>query len=325
LKNYNWGILAPGKIAHEFTKGLQSIPAANLYAVGSRDVSRAQSFADTYGYKKAYGNYDALAEDENVDIIYVATPHPQHEEAVITCLKNGKAVLCEKPFAVNEKQAVRMINCAKTNQVFLMEAMWTRFLPSICKVRELLLDGAIGNVRHVHVDFGFRCHVSPERRIFAPVYAGGSLLDLGVYGVSFFNMVYSKRPNSIQSKMTIGETGVDETTVALFNYGDGKSAFLLSSIRTNTVKESQILGDEGFIKIPNFWCSDTIVLSNKNGISTLKIPFEQNGYQYQSLEVMFCLENGLLESSVMPLDETREITKILDSIRFANGYLYPFE
>ena len=325
MKDYKWGILAPGNIANKFAQGLGAIPNAVLYAVGSRDLGRAQGFADKYGFKKAYGSYDDLANDPDVDIIYVATPHPQHEEAVITCLSSGKAVICEKPFAANAAQASRMIECARKNKVFLMEAMWTRFLPTICKVRELIAGGAIGKARHINADFGFRAGADPNSRLFAPGSAGGSLLDVGVYNISFCSMIFGKQPENVQSYLNIGSTGVDEVASVLLSYDGGESALLLSAIRLNTPQEAVIYGEEGSIKLAPYWCGDTIRLSNKDGAQEIKLPFENGGFQFEAIEAMSCLDKGLLESPIMPLDETLAIMKTLDKIRYDNNLRYPFE
>ena len=325
MKNYKWGILAPGNISHKFVKGLTAIPNAELYAVGSRNLERAQNFANQYGFQKAYGSYADLVNDPDVEIIYVATPHPQHEEAVIKCLNKGKAVICEKPFAANLAQATRMAECARKNKVFLMEAMWTRFLPTICKVRELIADGAIGKVMHINADFCFRAGIDPNGRLFAPNSAGGSLLDVGVYNISFCSMIFGKQPDRVQSYMNIGTTGVDETASVLLSYNEGGSANLLSAIRLNTPHDASIYGEEGFIKLPGYWCGNTVLLSNKDGYQEIKLPFESSGYQFEAIEVMECLDKGLLESPVMPLDETLNIMKTLDKIRGDNNLVYPFE
>ena len=325
MKNYKWGILAPGNITHKFVRGLTAITNAELYAVGSRDLGRAQNFANQYGFKKAYGSYDDLAKDPDVDIIYVATPHPQHEEATIKCLENGKAVICEKPFAANTKQALKMVECARKNKVFLMEAMWTRFLPSICKTRELISGGAIGTVRHINADFCFRAGVDPNGRLFAPMSAGGSLLDVGVYNISFCSMIFGKQPDRVQSYMSIGSTGVDEITSVLLSYNGGQSANLLSAIRINTPQDAVIYGEEGNIRLPGYWCGNTVLLSNKDGFQEIKLPFESSGYQFEAIEVMSCLDKNLLESPVITLDETIAIMQILDKIRSDNNLIYPFE
>ena len=325
MRKIKWGILAPGSIANRFAAGLAAARDAVPYAVGSRDIGRARAFADKYGFEKAYGSYKELAADPDVDIIYVATPHPQHMEAVITCLEAKKAVLCEKPFAPSAFQASRMIECARKNGVFCMEGMWTRFIPAVVKARELIADGAIGKVRHVNADFGFRASVNPEGRLFAPASAGGSLLDVGVYNVSFSSMIFGKQPDRIQSHLQIGSTGVDEIASVLFNYSGGQSAALLSAIRLNTPQDATIFGEDGSIYLPSYWHGDTLLLNNKNGKQEFKIPFESTGFQFEAEEAMSCLEGGKLESAVMPLDETLAVIKTLDKIRYDNHLVYPFE
>ena len=325
MRKYKWGILAPGSIAQKFAKGLAVIPQAELYAVGSRDLGRAEAFAKEYGFTKAYGSYSELAADAQIDIIYVATPHPQHMQAAILCLEKKKAVLCEKPFAVNKAQAMRMVKCAKENKAFLMEAMWARFLPTFCKVRELIKGGAIGNVYHINADFCFRTDINPEGRLFSPMLAGGSLLDVGVYNIALCSAVFGKQPDRIQSHMQIGSTGVDEKTSVMFNYSGGQSALLMSAIRLATAHEAVIYGDEGYIKMPVYWCGDSVILNNKDGTQEFNLPYEATGYQFQAVEVMSCLEKGMLESPLMPLDETLKIMETMDKIRFDNHLKYPFE
>jgi len=325
MKTYNWAILAPGTIAHRFTKGLAITPNAIPYAVGSRDLNRAQAFANEYGYIKAYGSYEELAQDPNIDIIYVATPHPFHEEAAILCLQHGKPVLCEKPFAVNAKQASRMIECARAKNTFLMEAMWTRFLPAVRKAMELITSGAIGAIRHIIADFGFRAEFDPASRLFSPDMAGGSLLDVGIYNLAFSSMIYGRQPDRIQSYMDIGSTGVDETTAALLSYDKGQSAQLFSSIRLNTAHEAVIYGEAGHIRLPSYWCAKTVLLHNKNGLQEINLPCETEGFQFEAIEVMACLEKGMKESPIMPLDETLGIMQTMDKIRFDNNLFYPFE
>lgn len=322
---YKWGILGPGNIANKFMTGLGALDNAVPYAAGSREPSRAEAFAKKYNLKKAYGSYDELAADPDVDIIYISTTHPHHEEAAITCLNAKKAVICEKPFAANAAQAARMIDCARANKVFLMEAMWTRFLPHIKKTAELISEGAIGEVRHINADFGFRAGVDPKGRLFSPDTAGGSLLDVGVYNISFCNMIFGKAPESISSQITVGSTGVDEIASALLGYKGQKSAFALSAIRLNTPQEALIYGDEGSIKLSPYWCGDTILLNNKDGFKEIKLPFGNGGFQYEAAEVMDCLDKNLLESPVMPLDETLAVMKCLDKIRYDNNLRYPFE
>ena len=323
MRKLNWGVLAPGNIAHKFVQGLEVIPDAVKYAVGSRDEKRAKAFADQYGFEKAYGSYQDLVNDPQVDIIYIATPHPQHEDAAVLCLNHGKAVLCEKPIGVNAQQTERMVRCARENNVFLMEAMWTRFLPTICKVRELIADGAIGNIRLIHAGFGFRAPLNPDGRLFALASGGGSLLDVGVYNLSLCSMLLGKQPDRIQSSMTIGSTGVDEETSLLLSYEDEQNALLSSAIRLNMPQDAIILGETGRIELPDYWHGKTVRLNNENGTDEFDLPFDATGYQFEAIEVMKCLREGLKESKIMPLDESIAIMKTADRIRKDNNLVYP--
>ena len=325
MKQYKWGIIGPGNIANKFVQGLGEVPNAVPYATASRELDRAKAFAQKHGLKKAYGSYDELAADPEVDAIYISTTHPHHEAAAIICLEAKKAVLCEKPFAANAAQAHRMIECAKKNKVFLMEAMWTRFLPHIKKTRELVLEGAIGQVRHVCADFGFRADINPNGRLFSPETAGGSILDVGVYNVSFASMIFGEPPKSVQSSLHIGSTGVDESASVLLGYSGGKTALLFSAIRLNTPHQAVIYGEEGSISLAPYWCGDTIRLNNKEGQKEIKLPFGEGGFQFETEEVMSCLELGLLESPTMPHEETLLVMKTLDKIRYDNNLCYPFE
>ena len=325
MREFKWGLLAPGNIANKFAQGLAVIPGAVSWAVGSRDLARAREFAGKYGFHKAYGSYEELAGDKDVDAIYISTPHPFHEEAVLLCLSHGKPVLCEKPFAANRAQGERMVALAREKNLFLMEAMWTRFLPSTRKAMALIEEGAIGKVRHVSADFGFRTEVRPSGRLFDPALAGGSLLDVGVYNLAFCSMVFGRQPDRLQSHLTLGETGVDEVATALLNYRGGGSAFVMSAIRVNTAHEAVIYGEEGSIRLPAYWHGQTVLLDNRDGHQEFQLPFEASGFQFQAMEVMACLEKGLSESPLMPLDETLAIAGTMDRIRFDNQLRYPFE
>ena len=325
MRQYRWGILAPGKITNKFTVDLKTIPEAVLYAVGSRDIGRAEAFAKKYGCEKAYGSYQELVNDPLVDIIYVATPHPWHEEAAVLCLNNGKAVLCEKPIAVNARQTDRMIQCARKNNVFLMEAMYRRFLPIVRKTRELLAGGAIGNVRFVYSGNGFRAAVDPASRLFSPEYGGGALLDMGIYNLSLCSMIFGKQPDHIQSHMSIGSTGVDEETTALFSYKEGQSALLFTAIRLSTQHDVKIIGENGRIELPLRSPGNSLSLYTNEGVQEFTMPCETLGYQFEALEVMRCLEEGLKESPVMPLDESLAIMETSDRIRRENKLRYPWD
>ena len=179
-QTYRWGILAPGKIAHKFAAGLPFVPGAELYAIGSRNSEKAKEFATQYHAPVSYGSYEALAGDPKVDIIYIATPHAFHMDNTLLCLKNGKAVLCEKPLAMNLRQVQAMVQAARDNNSFLMEALWSRFLPNITKAKEILKSGKIGRATHLVADFGFKADFDPKSRLFDPNLGGGALLDIGI-------------------------------------------------------------------------------------------------------------------------------------------------
>jgi predicted dehydrogenase len=321
-----WGILGPGGIAHKFASALKAIPDTEITAVGSRDLQRADAFADTFDIPHRHGSYVELANNPEVDVVYVATPHPFHKACAMLCLEAGKAVLCEKPFTVDAEQAEALIACAREHKRFLMEAMWTRFIPVMVKVREWLADGAIGEPCMLTADFGNQVELSTENlegRLFAPKLAGGALLDIGVYTVSLASMVFGT-PTEITSLAHIGETGVDERAAILLGYDAGQIVSLSCAITTRTSQDARIFGTTGAIHIPNFSraTSATLEVLGKEPLQ-IEIPFTDNGFEYQVLEVINCLRAGKLESDVMPLDESLSIIKTMDVARAQWGLEYP--
>ena len=325
-KKIRWGILGPGGIAHKFATGLKAIPDTEIAAVGSRDLQRANTFADTFDIRHRHGSYVELANDPEVDVIYVATPHPFHKACAMLCLEAGKAVLCEKPLTVDAKQAEEMIVCARQHKQFLMEAMWTRFIPVMVQVREWLADGAIGDPRMLTADFGNRVVMTTENmkgRLFALELAGGAMLDIGVYTISLASMVFGA-PTKITSLAHIGETGVDEQAAVLLGYNAGQIASLSCAITTRTSQDACIFGTKGSIHIPNFSRASSMTLEVfKKEPLQVEIPFTENGFEYQIFEVINCLRAGKLESDVMPLDESLSIIKTMDTIREQCGLKYP--
>lgn len=321
-----WGIIGRGWIAEYFAAGLRVLPDAELVAVGSRRRETAEEFADKLGVPRRHGSLDALAHDPEVDVIYVATPHQAHKSATLLCLAAGKPVLCEKPFAINAGEADEMIAAARSRDLFLLEAMWTRFTPVMGKVRALLADGAIGEVRMLSADLGFRS--SPERthRLFDPAYGGGALLDVGVYVVSFASMVLGA-PTRIVSMPTIGDSGVDEQAAIILGHANGALSILSTAIRTATPHVAVIMGTEGMIEIHHDWHKPTAFTLEFAGKAPERfdLPRQGNGYNYEAAEVMRCLRAGLKESPILPLDETRAIMQTLDEIRAQWGLRYPME
>lgn len=326
MKTVKWGILGIGNIAHKFVEALNSIDFAEIVAVGSRSMERADAFAKQYGIENAYGNYDGLVNNPEVEIIYVATTHPSHKDCVLMCLKAGKAVVCEKPFTINAKESEELIKYARQAKLFLMEAMWTRYLPAIKKVREIVDSKIIGEINLVKADFGFRCDWNPKSRILNPDLGGGALLDIGIYIISFASMVFKTQPIKISSMAHIGETGVDEEFSCILGYKEGKMAVLTGAIRTNTPHDAWIIGTKGRIFIPDFWHATSILIYlDGRDVEKLEIPTDSAEFSYEALEAMRCLREGMLESDIMPLDETLSIMQTMDQIRAQWGLKYPME
>ena len=321
-----WGILGTGNIAHQFARGLADTPDATLVAVGSRSIDTANTFADEFDIERRHPTYEDLADDDGVDAVYVSTPHPFHRDNSILLLEHGKAVICEKPFTINAGDAKAVIDIARQRDVFLMEAMWTRYLPAVVRARELIAEGAIGDVRLVQADFGFRAGINPEGRLFNLALGGGALLDVGIYVISMASMILGPRPSRVASTTQIGETGVDEQSAFLLQYPGGELAVLSCAVRTGTAVEARIFGTEGSILLhgPFFKCG-ALTVKRGGEEEHIDLPLEGNGYNYEAAEVGRCLRVGLKESDVMPLDETLVLMELMDSIRAQWGLSYPME
>jgi len=322
-----WGILGPGKIAHPFAKGLALLPKAKLTAVGSRSLDRARKFGKEYNISHCHGSYEELADDPNVDVIYVATPHPMHKDNSIMCLEAGKAVLCEKPFTINSDEAEEVINCSIQNKIFIMDAMWIYFLPLYKKVRQVISEGKIGEPRMLTADFGFRAEWDVKSRIFNPELGGGALLDVGVYPVYLTSMIFNEFPINIQGAAHLGETGVDEQSGIVLHYDTGQIAVLSCAVRTRTPSEARIDGTEGSIYIhPPCWrATKATIRVNGEDKEALEAEIEGTGYQYEAAHVMQCLRFGVIESPVIPHLKTFDVMKIMDKLRKQWGLKYPVE
>lgn len=321
----HWGILGPGSIAHQFATGLQSVGGAKLLAVGSRSQEKADAFADKFSAPKRHASYEALAADPDVHVVYISTPHPQHKDAALLCLEHGKAVLCEKPFTVNAKEAEEVIASARSKDLFVMEAMWSRFFPAMAHVRTLVAEGAIGEPRMLQADFGFRAGVNPDSRLFNLAYAGGGLLDVGVYPISLASMLFGA-PSDVTGVAQIGETGVDEQAAISLKYPGGQVAALTTGVRINTPQEAHILGTDGSIKLHAPWWKLAKITVNAGGKSEeLDLPYEGQGMNYEAAEVGECLRAGKNESDLLPLSETLSIMQTTDALRAQWGLKYPME
>lgn len=322
-----WGILSTGRIAGLFATGLASAPGAELVAVGSRSRESADRFGDQFGIPRRHASYADLAADPEVDVIYVATPHPAHKEATLTCIAAGKNVLCEKPFALNVGEATAMVEAARARGVFLMEAMWTRFRPAMVKVREVLDSGVIGDVSLVTANIGWKSEFDPQFRLYAPELGGGALLDGGVYPLSFVSMVLGAS-SEVTGVAALGKTGVDEQEAISLLHPSGAVGCVGVTIRANPISVATIVGSSGRILIDHDFHKPTSFTVFVDGTEPERFDYpldEGNGYQFEAIHVMECLAQGLTESPVMPLDESLSIMRTMDTLRQQWGVRYPQE
>lgn len=320
-----WGIAGTGGIAARFARSMSMPERGSTVAVASRTDERARTFAGQFGVLRPYGSYEALAEDPDVEVVYVATPHSRHAADCILYLEAGKHVLCEKPFTLNANEARRVFDVARRNGRFIMEAMWSRFLPSYASLARLLAEGRIGEPRLVEADFGFRRDIDPGHRLFDLAQGGGALLDLGIYPAQLSTLVLGT-PDRIVADGNVGITGVDEDVVAVLHHPGGALSVLKASIRTNQSCTARIAGTEGIIEIPAFMhCPHQLVVSSASGSETIDSPWEGDGLQFEIDEVHRCLDQGLTESPIMPATETVRLQGILDRIRSQLGVVYPGE
>ena len=320
-----WGVIGPGGIATGFAEAMQLVEGGSITAVASRSTERAEAFGDRFGIPTRYGDYDALAADPDVDVVYVATPHSRHEVDTIGLLQAGKHVLCEKPFALNARQAARMAQEARERGLFLMEAIWSRFLPAYRSLVEVIGAGRIGEPMLVEADFGFRRPVDPAHRHFAPELGGGALLDLGIYPIQLSTLVLGPIERVVADGV-VGETGVDEVVTALLHHPGERLGVVKAALRVSMTCTARIAGTEGVIDLPAMMhCPNSLTVTSAVGVEHIDASFEGNGLRFEIEEVHRCLEEGRTESSVVPLDESIALATTLDTIRAELGVVYPGE
>jgi predicted dehydrogenase len=320
-----WGILATGGIAHAFARDLARQPSSEIVAVGSRSRAAAEAFGDEFGAPHRHASYQALVDDPEVDAVYVSTPHPGHRGAALLAINAGKAALVEKPFALDAAEAREMIDAARRHRTFLMEAMWTRFLPHIQRLREILDAGTLGQAVYLTAQHGQWFAEDPRSRLFAPELGGGALLDLGIYPVSFASLVLGA-PARITAVSDPAFTGVDGTTSMIFQYGNGAHAVLTTTLAAASGNPAAIYGTAARIEIDNwFFTPTTFRVTARDGteLERYDVPHEGLGLRHEAAEVGRCLRAGLLESPLMPLDETYSIMQTMDEIRRQIGLSYP--
>lgn len=327
MKTIRWGILGAGHIARKFASDLKLAENSELIAIGSRSRQSAEDFNKDFPVKYMHDSYEALARNQDVDVIYVATPHNLHYENTLLCLRHNKAVLCEKPFAMNARQTAEMINIAKERKMFLMEALWTKFHPHYHKTLEMVRLGMLGEIKSVLVNFGFKPLSPVSERLFDPRLGGGTVMDIGIYNV-FMAMSILGKPDYIDAVMTPTAAGVDEQCSILFRYKNGAMAHLFSTFLSNLPTDADICGTEGRIRLTTrfFEPSATIEFYKGKPDSKQIIPVEKEpgfGYQYEARHVNYCLRNGLTESPVMSFADTLLLMETLDEVRKAAGIRYP--
>ena len=326
MKKYNWAILGCGKIAKKFSEDLQSLRNANLYAAASRDFQKAQDFANEFGYEKAYGSYGEMLNDPKVDVVYVATPHSHHHEHAILCLNHKKAVLCEKAFAINSKEVSEMIDTAKQQNTFLMEAFWSRFQPSFIKAMEIIQSGELGKLKMLRSDFAFNGPKDMTNRLYNLDLGGGSLLDIGIYPVFASLMAFGK-PVEIKTIANFSPTGSEETIVATLKYVNDEIAILSSSFACHSSVQTEFWCEKGFVRLNKNWFTSELLTIFKTGDKKeSSVAYDKNegvGYELEAAHVMECLDAGLTESPMMPLSFSADMMEVLDAIRKDAGIRYP--
>lgn len=319
-----WGLMATGGIAHTFARDLAHAPDASLFAVGSRSQESADAFGDELDVPNRHGSYEALANDPDVDAVYVSPPHPFHKDATLLALQAGKAVLCEKPFAMDAAETQEMISAARSSGTLLVEAMWTRFLPTMVRVREILEAGTLGEIVYLTAEHGQWFDKDPEHRLFAPSLGGGALLDLGVYPISFAHMVLGA-PARITAVSEPAFTGVDKTTSAIFQYDSGAHAVVTTSLAAASNNPAVVYGTEARLELDGwFYVPTSFRVVGRDGtvLESFEPPAGGRGMEYEAIEVGRCLAEGLTESPVMPLADTLAVMETMDEIRRQIGLDY---
>jgi len=322
LTSIKWGILGPGKIAGKFAKDLLKVPHAIPYAVASTRVDRAVSFAKEYHFQKHFGSYESMLADPGLDVVYVATPHVFHHQNTLMCLQAGKAVLCEKPFAMNLSLVEEMIALAKQKNVFLMEALWTRFLPHFLYVLNIVQKQTLGKLLSLEADFGMNVPFDANSRLYNKSLGGGGLLDVGIYPV-FASLLFLDYPAEIQAEADFASTGVDSRCEMFFKHHGNATSKLYCSTTKRTPTEAKLIFEKGTIIINSrFHEPTTVTVGSVNGTETIDFHYQTNGYYYEAAHVIDCLQKGLKESPLMNFENSLNLIKLLDAVRLKIGLNY---
>ena len=325
VSKIRWGIVGLGKIADTFAKDLALVPEADLVAVASRSIQKAEAFKTTHNSSYAFGSYEELFACPEVDVVYVATPHSHHAQLAIQAMEHGKHVLCEKPMGVNRIEASRMLNKAREKQVFFMEALWTRFMPAIIKAKELIDSGTLGDIRYIHADFAFYALDRDEKgRILNPELAGGSLLDIGIYPI-FLSYLILGKPDEILSTSKFHATGAEIETSLIFQYTNAQ-ALLFSGFSCNSEMKAMVCGTKGTVYLHPRWHElQELTIQLGEETQSMSLPKSGKGYVHEIHEVHKCLRNGKLQSDLWSHQNSLDLIETLDLVRSQNGIRFPFE
>jgi predicted dehydrogenase len=322
-RNYRWGILGAGRIADKFCTAISFVEGSEVYAIASRDPEKAKAYAKKFNATRWYNNYADLVKDEQVDVIYIATPHPFHYEQTMLCLQHQKAVICEKPMSLSYRHTAEMLAAAVQHKVFLMEGMWTACMPFMDKIKAFIEEDIIGIPQYVTADFGFTAIKDAEGRLYNKALGGGSVLDIGVYTLSLATLILGE-PSEIKVMSKLSETGVDEYANVVMQYANGATAHSLSALNFTTPVEAGIIGTKGSIQIQNPWfkATDFTLRLNDGTTQDFSIPHLCNGFEHEVKEVMNCLDNGLVQSKKVPHSLTLAVSKIMEEVLRQAGVVY---
>ena len=319
------GILGAGNISRKVAPALVALPEIECYAVASRDLEKAKTFAAEFGFEKAYDSYEALLSDPAVELVYVATPHSHHFEHMMLCLEHGKNVICEKAFTMNAQQAKEVCAAAREQGLYVAEAIWTRYMPSRKMIQDILDSGIIGKPNTLTANLSYV--ISDKQRIYDPALAGGALLDIGVYGLNFALMHFGSDIVRVESSVTKMKTGVDGMEVITLHYRDGRMAVLTHSVYCRSDRMGIIHGDQGYLVVENINNPQSIQVFDTEDrlLARYNVPEQINGYEYEFSEAARCIAQGKLEADSMPHADTIEVMEMMDSLRKAWGVVYPQE
>ena len=321
----NIGIIGAGRIVNTVVHALNALPQINCYAIASRDLARAQDYAQKYGFEKAYGSYEEMLQDPKVELVYIATPHSHHYEHMMMCIENGKPVVCEKAFTLNAEQARKVKAAANEKGVYVAEAIWPRYMPSRKMINDVIASGVIGKVNTLTANLSYK--IDDKERIVTPELAGGALLDIGVYGINFAIMHFGWDVERMESSVKMTDAGVDAMETITIFYKDGRMAVLTHSIYARSDRKGIIHGEKGYIVVENINNPGSISVFDDNDqlLAHYDVPEQINGYEYEFIEAVECISAGKVESDSMPLEDSIFMMEVMDSLRNSWGLVYPQE